>query len=86
MCVCGLQRILAQELGKSAATQQDDDSGMARPCTNDDGLGIVKGLCDTDYRLRAFVFEAPDGNRIDVGQPINRPRCGRSDAILACGP
>ncbi len=29
------------------------------------GLRIIKGL-------RAFVFEDPDGNRIDVGQPIMR--------------
>ncbi len=34
------------------------------------GLRIVKGLRDRDYGLRAFVFEDPDGNRIDVGQPI----------------
>ena len=34
------------------------------------GLRIIKGLKDKDYGLRAFVFEDPDGNRIDVGQPI----------------
>lgn len=34
------------------------------------GLRIVKCLRDKDYGLRAFVFEDPDGNRIDVGQPI----------------
>jgi len=34
------------------------------------GLRIIKGLKDQDYGLRAFVFEDPDGNRIDVGQPI----------------
>lgn len=34
------------------------------------GLRIVKGLQDKDYGLRAFVFEDPDGNRIDVGQVI----------------
>lgn len=34
------------------------------------GLRIVKGLRDHDYGLRAFVFEDPDGNRIDVGQRI----------------
>lgn len=33
-------------------------------------LRIVKGLQDKDYGLRAFVFEDPDGNRIDVGQLI----------------
>lgn len=34
------------------------------------GLRIVKGLRDKDYGLRAFVFEDPDGNRIDVGERI----------------
>lgn len=34
------------------------------------GLRIVKSLQDKDYGLRAFVFEDPDGNRIDVGQVI----------------
>jgi catechol 2,3-dioxygenase-like lactoylglutathione lyase family enzyme len=36
------------------------------------GLRIIKGLQDKDYGLRAFVFEDPDGNRIDVGQRIPR--------------
>lgn len=34
------------------------------------GLRIVKGLRDKDYGLRTFVFEDPDGNRIDVGEPL----------------
>ncbi len=34
------------------------------------GARIIKGLQDKDYGLRAFVFEDPDGNRIDVGQII----------------
>jgi catechol 2,3-dioxygenase-like lactoylglutathione lyase family enzyme len=34
------------------------------------GLRIIKSIQDKDYGLRAFVFEDPDGNRIDVGQPI----------------
>jgi catechol 2,3-dioxygenase-like lactoylglutathione lyase family enzyme len=34
------------------------------------GVRIVKRLADKDYGLRAFVFADPDGNRIDVGQPI----------------
>ena len=34
------------------------------------GLRIVKRIQDKDYGLRAFVFEDPDGNRIDVGQPL----------------
>jgi catechol 2,3-dioxygenase-like lactoylglutathione lyase family enzyme len=36
------------------------------------GVRIVKGLRDKDFGLRAFVFEDPDGNRIDVGQPLAR--------------
>jgi catechol 2,3-dioxygenase-like lactoylglutathione lyase family enzyme len=34
------------------------------------GVRIVKGLRDADYGLRGFVFADPDGNRIDVGQPL----------------
>lgn len=34
------------------------------------GLRIIKGLQNKDFGLRAFVFEDPDGNRIDVGQII----------------
>lgn len=36
----------------------------------DQGLRIIKSLQDKDYGLRAFVFEDPDGNRIDVGQVL----------------
>ncbi len=32
------------------------------------GVRIIKSLQNKDYGLRAFVFEDPDGNRIDVGQ------------------
>ena len=31
---------------------------------------ITKGIRDHDFGLRAFVFEDPDGNRIDVGQAL----------------
>ncbi|WP_159952929.1 glyoxalase superfamily protein [Rhizobium sp. 18065] len=34
------------------------------------GLRVIKRLQNKDYGLRAFVFEDPDGNRIDVGEPI----------------
>lgn len=34
------------------------------------GRRIIKRLQDKDYGLKAFVFEDPDGNRIDVGQVI----------------
>jgi catechol 2,3-dioxygenase-like lactoylglutathione lyase family enzyme len=35
------------------------------------GVRIIKALADKDYGLRAFVFADLDGNRIDVGQPVN---------------
>ncbi len=34
------------------------------------GVRIVKGIRDTDFGLRSFVFADPDGNRIDVGQAV----------------
>lgn len=34
------------------------------------GVRIIKALRDKDYGQRAFVFADPDGNRIDVGEPI----------------
>jgi len=37
------------------------------------GVRIVKGLRDQTYGLRAFVIADPDGNRIDIGQPISNP-------------
>lgn len=46
-----------------------DADALHRIC-RDHGLRIIKGLRDQEYGLRAFVFEDPDGNRIDVGQPI----------------
>ncbi len=36
------------------------------------GVSVIKGLRDHDHGLRAFVFADPDGNRIDVGQPVER--------------
>lgn len=38
------------------------------------GVRIIKSLADKDYGLRAFVLADPDGNRIDVGQPLDEPR------------
>ncbi len=38
------------------------------------GVRIIKSLADKDYGLRAFAFADPDGNRIDVGQPLDEPR------------
>jgi catechol 2,3-dioxygenase-like lactoylglutathione lyase family enzyme len=47
----------------------DDVDALHAICQRQ-GLRIIKGIQDKDYGLRAFVFEDPDGNRIDVGQPI----------------
>src|ERR1700691_4800830 len=43
-----------------------DDLDALHAICRREGLRIVKGLKDKDYGLRAFVFEDPDGNRIDV--------------------
>jgi len=47
-----------------------DDADALHALCQRHGLRIIKRLQDKDYGLRAFVFEDPDGNRIDVGQPI----------------
>jgi len=47
----------------------NDADALHAICQNH-GLRIIKRLQDKHYGLRAFVFEDPDGNRIDVGQPI----------------
>lgn len=47
-----------------------DDVDALHAVCKEHGLRIIKSLQDKDYGLRAFVFEDPDGNRIDVGQAI----------------
>lgn len=47
-----------------------DDVDALHALCRAQGLRIVKGLKDQEYGLRAFVFEDPDGNRIDVGQRL----------------
>jgi catechol 2,3-dioxygenase-like lactoylglutathione lyase family enzyme len=37
------------------------------------GVRIIKGLRDQPYGLRDFIIADPDGNRIDIGQPISNP-------------
>jgi catechol 2,3-dioxygenase-like lactoylglutathione lyase family enzyme len=34
------------------------------------GARIIKGLRDQKYGLRDFIVADPDGNRIDIGQPL----------------
>ena len=48
-----------------------DASALYDTCVKN-GVRIIKGLKDKDYGLKAFVFEDPDGNRIDVGERIAR--------------
>lgn len=47
----------------------EDIDALFALCQRND-VRIIKGLRDKDYGLRAFVFADPDGNRIDVGQPL----------------
>ena len=48
----------------------DDVDALHEICVAAD-VKIIRSLADKDYGLRAFVFADPDGNRIDVGQPID---------------
>ena len=47
----------------------DDVDAFHALCENS-GMRIIKRLQDKGFGMRAFVFEDPDGNRIDVGQPL----------------
>lgn len=47
----------------------NDAEALYRACEAS-GVRILKGIRDKDYGLRAFVMADPDGNRIDVGQPL----------------
>ncbi|MDJ1156952.1 glyoxalase superfamily protein [Chelatococcus sp. SYSU_G07232] len=64
-----LQRDHASAPFNVAHLMVDDVDALHALCQRE-GLRIVKGIRDKDYGLRAFVLEDPDGNRIDVGQPI----------------
>lgn len=50
----------------------DDVAALYAICIEAD-VRIIKSLQDKDYGQRAFVFADPDGNRIDVGEPIGAP-------------
>jgi len=47
-----------------------DDADALHALCEANGRRIIKRLQNKDYGLRAFVFEDPDGNRIDVGQRL----------------
>jgi hypothetical protein len=57
----------------NVAHRMVDDVDALHAICQRQGLRIIKSLQDKDCGLRAFVFEDPDGNRIDVGQPIRKP-------------
>lgn len=43
---------------------------LYRRCQAAGGATIVKPLRDAPWGLRTFVVADPDGNRIDIGQPL----------------
>lgn len=47
----------------------DDAEKLYATCVRH-GARVIKGLRNQEYGLRTFVFEDPDGNRIDVGQKV----------------
>jgi catechol 2,3-dioxygenase-like lactoylglutathione lyase family enzyme len=47
----------------------DDASALYDLCVRG-GVKIIKGIRDAEYGLRTFVLADPDGNRIDIGQPL----------------
>jgi catechol 2,3-dioxygenase-like lactoylglutathione lyase family enzyme len=51
----------------------DDASSLYDICFRN-GVRIVKKIREAEYGLRTFVLADPDGNRIDIGQPIQRER------------
>ncbi len=48
---------------------EDGVDEIHRRCI-DAGATIVSPLRDAPWKMRAFVVADPDGNRIDVGQPL----------------
>jgi catechol 2,3-dioxygenase-like lactoylglutathione lyase family enzyme len=47
-----------------------DDAAALHTALTAAGVRIIKRLADKDYGHRAFVFADPDGNRIDIGEPL----------------
>lgn len=47
----------------------DDADALYELCKKNN-VRIIKGIKNQEHGLRAFVFEDPDGNRIDIGQEI----------------
>ena len=56
----------------------DDVDALYAICERN-AVRIIKRLRDHEYGLRAFVFEDPEGNRIDVGQRIGSPAMRQDD-------
>lgn len=47
-----------------------DDATALYDSLQAQGVRIIKAIRDADFGLRCFVFADPDGNRIDVGEPL----------------
>lgn len=48
----------------------DGAEELYRRCEAADGARIIKRIRDAPWGLRTFVVSDPDGNRIDIGQPL----------------
>jgi catechol 2,3-dioxygenase-like lactoylglutathione lyase family enzyme len=48
----------------------DGAEALYRRCEAEAGARIIKQLRDAPWGMRTFVVADPDGNRIDVGQPL----------------
>lgn len=48
----------------------DGAEELYRRCEAADGARIIERLRDAPWGMRTFVVADPDGNRIDIGQPI----------------
>lgn len=59
-----------QGSGQNVAHLLVEDANAFHAHCEAHGVRIVKALRDADFGLRCFVLADPDGNRIDVGQPM----------------
>jgi catechol 2,3-dioxygenase-like lactoylglutathione lyase family enzyme len=47
----------------------DDAAALYQRCM-EQKVRVIRGIKDHDFGLKAFVIADPDGNRIDIGQPL----------------
>jgi catechol 2,3-dioxygenase-like lactoylglutathione lyase family enzyme len=48
----------------------DGAEALYRRCEAAEGARIIKRLRDAPWGMRTFVVADPDGNRIDIGEPL----------------